>query len=238
LNKTSKMFPFITCTWNPIGGPCPSNCCYCWAKALIEKHQMKKYLKAEPYFDEKAKLKAKDGDFVFVQDMSDLFAHTVPTMAQFRVMQIIMNHPKIKFLLLTKHVYPYHGFLNLRAIPENVVLGVTVETNQMIFQTPSHYQSYQQISRAPLPTNRLYWLSFLSQFRHDLFISIEPILDFNLETFVYYLKAIKPKMVCVGYDNYDNKLPEPMLNKTEQLINELSKFTEVVKKTIRKAWYE
>jgi len=70
------------------------------------------------------------------------------------------------------------------------------------------------------------------------FISIEPILDFDLDIFVDWIKDIKPFMVYVGYDNYNNKLPEPPLRKTEELIKTLSNFTAIVKKTIRPAWFE
>jgi len=43
---TSKMFSFITKTWNPIaGGPCPFNCYKggCWATKLKKKHDWDKY---------------------------------------------------------------------------------------------------------------------------------------------------------------------------------------------------
>jgi len=45
-------------------------------------------------------------------------------------------------------------------------------------------------------------------------------------------------MVYVGYDNYDNRLPEPPLKKTLMLLDDLSEMTFVVRKTIRPAWFE
>jgi hypothetical protein len=70
------------------------------------------------------------------------------------------------------------------------------------------------------------------------FISIEPILDFDLGLFIAELRACRPWAVAVGYDNYGHKLPEPTLTKTEALIRELETFTKVHRKTLRKAWFE
>jgi len=70
------------------------------------------------------------------------------------------------------------------------------------------------------------------------FLSIEPILDFTSE-FWEKIVEINPFMIYVEYDNYNNRLPEPTLDKTLQLIRKLSEegFL-VLKKTIRRAWYE
>jgi len=69
------------------------------------------------------------------------------------------------------------------------------------------------------------------------FISIELILDFDLEIFTNWIKEIDP-LVYIGYDNYEWRLSEPTLEKTLNLVNELRKFTLVVVKTIRNAWSE
>ncbi len=46
------------------------------------------------------------------------------------------------------------------------------------------------------------------------FISIEPIMDFDLEIFAKWIEDIAPIHVAVGYDNWNNRLPEPSLSKT------------------------
>jgi hypothetical protein len=58
-------------------------------------------------------------------------------------------------------------------------------------------------------------------------------MDFDLGILDKWLKDINPAVVYVGYDNYNNKLPEPSLAKTLQLIAELEKFTRVRRKTLR-----
>ena len=71
-------------------------------------------------------------------------------------------------------------------------------------------------------------------------ISIEPILDFDLDHFVEWILDFNPSFgVSVGYDNYGCRLPEPPLAKTLQLIEQLEKHgIKVERKTLRKAWWE
>ena len=47
----------------------------------------------------------------------------------------------------------------------------------------------------------------------------------------------RPKFMAVGYDNYDNHLPEHSLERTEILIKELeAQGVKIYRKTIREAW--
>jgi len=61
-------------------------------------------------------------------------------------------------------------------------------------------------------------------------VSIEPVMDFDLDIFINGLRTIKPEFVYIGYDNYNNKLTEPSKQKVNKLIKRLEKFTEVRKK--------
>ncbi|MEM2129812.1 MAG: hypothetical protein QXZ70_04355 [Candidatus Bathyarchaeia archaeon] len=91
------------------------------------------------------------------------------------------------------------------------------------------------ISDAPLQFDRLYFMLKLAEAkRHKLFISIEPILDFNLELFANMLIRIRPWAVAIGYDNYGCGLPEPSLAKTMKLIEKLENANiTVYRKTLR-----
>ena len=70
------------------------------------------------------------------------------------------------------------------------------------------------------------------------FISIEPVMDFDIEVLVRWMQDIHPEIVEIGYDNYAHHLPEPPLSKTEELIKSLSTFTNVKVKVLRKSWNE
>ncbi len=226
----SRMFNVISRTWNPITG-CTHLCIYCWARrfALTKLKNTRKYrFGFSPRFHED-ELKAKfNGGMVFVTDMGDMFCEGVPDEWILKVIDHISKFPNTLFLFLTKNPERYKDFID--KLPENVVLGATIETNR------DDMYLEKEISRAPIPSLRYKAMKNLNW--HMKFISIEPILDFDLDIFVRWIKDINPFLVYVGYDNYNNKLPEPPLSKTLELIEKLSSFTLVIKKTIRPAWDE
>ena len=115
-------------------------------------------------------------------------------------------------------------------IPENTILGTTIETtNDEIVKT-------DKITKAPLPTDRYEAMKALDWKRK--MVSIEPVLDFELNTFSKWIETINPFIVYVGYDNYCHKLREPTLRKTNELIDRLKETSLVIRKTIRPAWFE
>lgn len=220
----SKMFPFITCTWNPLSGKCLHNCLYCWARKLAADRKMAKY-QGEPRLIEKELLRQfKPGEFVFVCDMLDLFGPWVPWEFINSILEKLRHSPG-RFLFLTKNPGRYVEFLApLQHI--DGLFGVTLETNR----------STDQYSRALEPVER--WESFFELECGPKFVSIEPIMDFDLDIFADWIFNISSlESVAIGYDNYDNKLPEPSLAKTMQLIERLEKAgITVYRKTLREAW--
>lgn len=221
---TSRMFPFITKTWNPLGGECQHKCSYCWAQGpngLVEKRKMTKYRgKPRLIAGELGRL-WKPTDFIFVEDMSDLFGSYVPWDLVHQVL-VKIGRTKGTFLLLTKNPKRYGEF----KIPENCVCGSTIETDIDF-----------GLTMAPYPSDRLYEMIHLKYPRK--MVSVEPVQDFNLDYFAGLIIQIRPEFVAVGYDNYDNKLPEPSLAKTMQLIDRLEKAgITVYSKTLREAWNE
>ena len=228
--KGSKMFNIVGETWNPITG-CMHFCRYCWARqlALTKLKNTKRYRDGfKPRFNEEELKKSFKGGVVFVSDMGDIFSPGVKDEWVIRVINHIARFPDTYFLFLTKNPVRYKDFLSI--MPRNAILGATIETNKDDLYTE------HKISQAPLPSIRYRAMKELDW--PLKFVSIEPILDFDLDVFVQWIKDIGPFMVYVGYDNYNWKLPEPPLKKTQELIKRLSEFTLVVKKTIRPAWYE
>lgn len=225
------MFSIVTGTWNPISG-CLYNCNYCWAKdlAINKLKNSKRYSNGfKPSFNEsELKVKFKEGDLIFVSDMGDMFADVIPTEWIKKVFDYIIQFPKTDFLLMTKNpkryleVYPF--------IPENTILGVTIET------TNDEIVKEDKISCAPLPSLRFESMKKLDRKRK--MVSIEPILDFDLNLFTKWIKEIDPFLVYIGYDNYCHKLREPILKKTTDLIDKISETSLVIRKTIRSAWFE
>jgi len=223
-------------TWNPVIG-CTHNCIYCYARKL-QRERLSKNPKLPQYTDFKPKFvesqldKIPNADLVFVTSMGDLFCDGVPNTWIKRVIDTVNEKAySQKFLWQTKNPKRMLDFIDF-FIEDRDILGVTIETNRP-------YDFSRKISDAPHPYLRLiatHWIR--NNWKGELFVTIEPILGFDLELFVKCLREIKPDWIWIGYDNHGFNLPEPPLEKTLELIEELEKFTEVRRKTIRKAWYE
>lgn len=223
----SKMFPFITETWNVVIG-CKHDCSYCWAQKLAEgrlKSLGGRYVDGfKPKLIEKElHRKFKPDAFVFVSDMGDMFGDWVPKEWIIKVINHIKKFPDTTFLFLTKNPNRYFEFLEI--IPQNVILGATIETNR----------DYKHISKALSVAKRFEAMSRIET--HRCFISIEPIMYFDFNKFADMIYDIHPVMVAIGYDNYSNNLKEPSLAKTMKLIREIQDMEDgdifVYRKTLR-----
>ena len=233
----SKMFDFVTDTKNPLGGDC-YGCVYCY---IHGKRGMKKrfpvinkkysgYFTLYPkVFKEKIK-----GNLCFFCDCIDYLHPDVPNEYVLKIYSWIYSYYHyygVNFLSLTKNPKRYFDFE--KKLPINMILGSTIESNR----------NYPELSKAPPQEYRLKAMIELANninlFHYRRFISIEPILDFDTETFVNLLRFALIKEVAIGYDNYHCKLPEPSLDKTMELIKILEGYKiKVHRKTLRKAWWE
>ena len=230
----TKMFNIVTRTWNPVVG-CSHLCTFCWCRRFAETR-----LRHIPYYKDFTNPKLvpkrfnevfKPGEFVFVVDMGDLFCEVVPS----KWIEMVINHVKkfseTTFLFLTKNPRRYLEFIN--DFPSNAVLGVTIETNRD--------DLVKYFTKAPLPSWRFEAMISVKVVRPELrrFLSIEPIFDFDLDIFTKWVIELEPWLIYIGYDNYNNHLPEPHLDKVRKFIEILKDhgFT-VLEKTIRKAWWE
>lgn len=77
------------------------------------------------------------------------------------------------------------------------------------------------------PYDRATAMSIVSDFV-KFYVTIEPIMDFNLNELVKIIRYCKPVQVNIGADTGHNKLHEPTAYKVNQLIMGLSSFTNVV----------
>lgn len=224
--ESPRMFSIVGETWNPIYG-CLHNCQYCWARKLARDRlrNSRKYSNGfQPNLDERElKREFKPGGVVFVSDMGDIFSPGVEDEWIERVIEHVSRFPQTYFLFLTKNPFRYHEF----SFPSNSILGATIETNR----------DMKEVSRAPPPSERY---EAMRKLEWPLkFIAVEPILDFDPEILAKWIKEIDPVMVYIGYDNYNNKLLEPPIRKTERLIEAVKAEGIIVfRKTIRPAWNE
>jgi hypothetical protein len=192
-------------TWNVFSG-CKFDCVYCWARSLITTRMKDtpKYKDClfEPTFHRK-ELEKHFGknDFVFVAPMGDI-AFCPSANIDELLIRCARYYPT-KFLFCTKNPATYQKW----EVTDNVYLGATIETNRPYPNT---------ISKAPQPSLRGAIMASLEDCRK--FISIEPVMDFDLVAFCNMIYDIKPEIVEIGADNYGHNLPEPSAYYIDKLI--------------------
>jgi DNA repair photolyase len=225
------MFSIVTSTWNPISG-CLYDCQYCWAKnlALTKLKTTKRYANGfKPSLNtSEFKVRFRKGDLVFVADMGDMFAPFIQQKWIKQVLDHIRQFPDADFLFMTKNPKRYLELLPF--IPQNAILGATIETNIDTIICKD------KVSLAPPPSERAEAMRKLEWNRK--IVSIEPILQFDLNTLAKWLTDIDPFIVFVGYDNYSNQLREPSMQQTLKLMEMISENSLVIRKTLRPAWSE
>jgi len=204
LNKSKgNMYPWVTHTWNAIKGKCPHDCSYCY---------MKRYPQPELHFDEEElKTDLGSGNIIFVGSSCDDFALSIPSMWVDRQLTICRFFPDNRYLFQSKMC----GRFSLFKFPDNTILGTTIETNRY----------YHGITKAPRPWERMMAMTCIENY--PKMVSIEPIMDFDIDVLVRWMLEIKPEFVSIGADSGNNHLPEPSSDKVKALIEALKDITEV-----------
>jgi DNA repair photolyase len=211
LNKVkpgSQMYQWITHTWNTVKGSCYHDCSYCY---------MKRWGKLKSvHFDEKElKSDLETGNFIFVGSSCDMFAQDIPNEWIVKTLEHCGKYEYNKYLFQTKN-------------PKNIRRILTYESRICVtLETNRHYPEIMRNS--PKPIERVDEMCFI---RHPLYITIEPIMDFDLFEFVNMIKFCDPVQVNIGANtSYKIQLREPPKEKILQLIEELQKYTIVKQKS-------
>ena len=216
-------------SWNPFVG-CEHDCVYCDSSFKRQMKRRKKHCmdcyNFKPHFHPERlnnSLPRTEGDnFIFCCDMGDV-AFCKPEWMQ-QVLGRIRQLPDRTFLIQSKDPRIFNDY----QFPRNVLLGTTIETNRD--------DLYVGISKAPLPSRR--FEAMLKLQHPGKIVTIEPVLDFDVETLERWVRDIRPEICYVGYDSKKNYLPEPELRKVKILMKNLREITCVRAKTLRKAWWQ
>ena len=210
LNESKgDMYEWVTHTWNAIKGACPHDCSYCYMKRWGE-------LNPARLDESEFKTDLGKGNFIFVGSSCDMFAEDVPYEWIIKTIQHL-NKFDNTYLFQSKNP-KYFDALPIHEV-EKFVLCTTIETNRV----------YPEIMRnSPDPVVRAWDFAHIPI--EEKYITIEPIMDFDLYSLVSMIRYSYPIQVNIGADSGKNNLPEPTAEKIMALIDELEPFTVVKQK--------
>ena len=212
MNKQAgNMYDFVTHTWNPIRGKCKHDCSYCY---------MKRFPQKDLKLDEKT-LNENLGknNFIFVGSSTDLFEDSVNFDHISDVIHKCNDNKQNKYLFQSKNPNRMRGLI-ASLFEGECILATTIETNR----------KYEEMGATPEPYKRSFEMRQAKEKGFITAITIEPIMDFDIDELVNILEFAKPDFVNIGADSGKCNLPEPSKEKVLELIARLNKFTKINKK--------
>jgi hypothetical protein len=202
-----------TQTWNPFKG-CDFKCSCCvpsfQAQAKRQKHNCSDCYDYTPHYHEERLKIIPNAKQVFVCGNADI-AFCEPDYLKRIIDAIKKAPPKKTFYLQTKKPSCLAPVLSM--LPSNVILLTTLETNRD--------KGYAEISKAPPPSER--FKQFLKLDYPRKVVTIEPIMDFDVDEFSDMILQINPEYVWIGKNSHDEaaKLPNPPNDKIAALLKKL-----------------
>jgi DNA repair photolyase len=208
LNKShGNMYPWVTHTWNPIKG-CKHACQYCYVKELETRYQ---YDASPRFVEEELKTRLGNNNVIFVGSASDMWGEWVDSLNIEQVLERCRRFDN-EYVFQSKNPARFLGFIG--RFPKKSIVGTTIETDRYI----------EQVSEAPdIPCR----VEAMKRLEGKKFVSIEPILRFDLERLVRMIFQIQPSFVTIGADSKNHYLLEPDGDQIRELLKRLGKFTEV-----------
>src|SRR5512133_2026115 len=188
LNKSKgNMYSWVTHTWNTVKGECPHGCQYCY---------MKRWGKQTPIRFDGSELNTDLGskNVIFVGSSCDMWAEGVPDEWISKTLDRCMDFDNT-YLFQSKNPRRFSDHFN--RLSTNTRFCTTIETNRW----------YPDVmGDTPKPQERA---EFIREWPFDVYVTIEPVMNFDLEEMVALIKSCQPKQVSIGADSGNNLLPEP-----------------------------
>ncbi len=207
-NKSKKQ-------WNPYAG-CNHDCKYCkksfqanlkrWAKKNCTPcYNFEPHEHAERLNQFLPKTKA--GEFIFTCASGDIAFCSIEFLN--RILEVIRKYSDRTFLIQSKDPSTF----NRVTFPDNVILGVTLETNRDFYNT-------EVSPGAPTPSQR--YNDFLVIDHPRKMVTIEPVMKNDIDILTEWIISLNPEVVWLGLDSKKCGLPEPTPYEFYQLYDELT----------------
>lgn len=201
-----NMYKFITHTGNAIKGVCEHDCKYCYMKP---KGNLKDVRLDETEF----KTKLEDGNFIFIGSGTDMFASNIPSEWIIQVLDYC-NDSDNRFLFQSKNPQRFLEFIDHPVFKKSVIC-TTIESNRTYSECMGATPSVEERAKA---------MGEIADKGFETYVTIEPIMDFDLDELVELIKICKPAQVNIGANSYHKQipLPEPTRNQILKLIEKLT----------------
>jgi DNA repair photolyase len=225
LKKASgNMYEWITNMHSHLGGECPHKCSYCYVDSP-RSGRPARYQGELRLIDDEFKVRYghkniefTNGKTIFIEHMNDLFAKDVPDDFIFRVIKHTKEWPDNTYVWQTKNPSRYLATLDEFPgvkkfnFPEKSIFGTTIETNRPI---------PLDITKAPSTVSRMV---AMNQLKGRKFVTIEPVMDFDVDIFAEWIAEINPEFLNLGADSKNHHLPEPTVEKIMALVDKLKTY--------------
>ena len=205
LNKTKgNMYDWITHTW-PVGRGCAHDCSYCYVKSIPGSD-------IGTHFIPQAKPDLGRDKTIFVGNCIDLFSEEMDSRDIESVLRHCQKYPLNRYVFQTKNPERMYGYLSAmpQAMPGQSILGTTIESDDAALLAKH--------SKAPEPTQRALWIGSCKDAGFKTFLTIEPIMRFDLYTMTNIIAVARPDFVNIGADSKRHNLPEPTGEEIKKLI--------------------
>ncbi len=210
-----NMYDFITHTWNTVKGQCFHDCSYCY---------MKRWGQQKPARFDRTELKTDlgSGNFIFVGSSNDMFSEDIPDEWVFETIERTHQFKDNKYFYQTKDPENLLDYINCGLPFSDASICTTIETNR-------YYPKIMHL--APHPYRRSVAMREIAVYGLETYVTIEPIMDFDLHEMLEIVGECRPVQVNIGADSGRNNLPEPSKRKILELIDGLQEFTTIHKKS-------
>lgn len=207
--STGNMYPWVTHTHSHLRGECPHKCRYCYVQAMERRWKKGLYTGPLRFKEEELKVNYGSGKTIFVEHCNDLFADGVLNEWILSILWHCRLFPENTYVFQTKNPDRVDEFY--RFLPKNCMVGVTIETNRIDLA--------ESVSAAPSPAFRVCALRDLKR-RYGLcvFVTIEPVMDFDLDTMHGFMLLSNPDFINIGADSKGSGLSEPSAEKVGDLL--------------------
>ncbi len=149
------------------------------------------------------KTKQGKGNYIFVGSNIDLFAKEIRDEWAARAIDICNMCDENTYLFQSKNPGAFKDYI----FPKNTILCTTIETNRYYAEIMGNCKH---------PGVRVEDFSGVKNYKK--MVTIEPILDFDMDSLIFDMVLINPIQINIGADSGNNNLPEPSREKLLEFI--------------------